>query len=119
MQHALRVRRRQAGAQLTGDVDDLLRGQPSDAAEQRGEVFAANQLHRVEDPALGLADVEDAAHGRVRDLPRQPNFVEDALARLRDPSRSISFSATGVSSTRSSARQTSPMPPRPIRAIIR
>ena len=64
MQDTLCVRRRQAGAQLTGDVDHLLGGQPADAPEQRGEVLASNELHRVEDPALGLADVEDAAHRR-------------------------------------------------------
>ena len=83
MQHALRVRRGQTGAQLTGDVDDLLGRQPADAPEQRGQVLALDQLHRVEDAALGLADVEDAAHRGMRDLPRQPDFVEDALAAVR------------------------------------
>ena len=43
----------------------------------------SNELHREEDPALGFADVEDAAHRGMRDLPREPNFVEDALARRR------------------------------------
>ena len=49
MEHALRVRRREAGAELAADVDDLFRRQPADAPEQRGQVLAANQLHRVED----------------------------------------------------------------------
>ena len=82
MQHALRVRGRQAGAQLAGDVDDLLGRQPADAPEQRREVLAAHELHREEDLAVGLADVEDPADRRMRDLPRESHFVEDALARL-------------------------------------
>ena len=40
VQHALRVRRRQTGAELTGDVDDLLGRQPADAPQQRREVLA-------------------------------------------------------------------------------
>ena len=43
----------------------------------------SHQLHRVEDAAVGLADVEHAAHRRMRDLPREPDFVEDALAAFR------------------------------------
>ena len=70
------------GAQLTADVDDLLGRQPADALEQRGQILSANQLHRVEDRALGLADVEDAADGRMRDLPGEPDFVEDAVAHV-------------------------------------
>ena len=83
MQHALRVRRSQARAQLPPDVDDLLRRQPAHAPKQRREILAPDQLHREEDHALGLADVEDPADGRVRDLTREPHFVEDPLARGR------------------------------------
>ena len=81
MQHAAGVRGGEPGAQLPRDVDDLLGGQPPDAPEQRGQVFAADQLHREEDFAVGFADIEDAADRRVRDLPRQPDFVQDAAPR--------------------------------------
>ena len=108
VQDAVRVGGGEAAAQLVADVDDLLRRQPAGAAQQRRQVLALDELHRIEDPVLGLADVEDAADRRVGDLPREPHFVEDPLARLGGwPGRSA-FSATGVCSTRSSACQTSP-----------
>jgi hypothetical protein len=84
MQDALPVRRRQAAAQLAGDVDHLLGRQPADPADQRRQVLSFHELHRVEDAELRLADVEDAAHGRVGDLSRQADFVQQPLAPFRD-----------------------------------
>ena len=81
MKHALSVRRRKTRAQLPPDVDDLLRRQAADAAQQRREIFAADQLHGEKDHALGFADVEDAADSRVGDLAREPHLAEDPLAR--------------------------------------
>ena len=42
---------------------------------ERGEILALHELHREEQAVALLADVEDAANGRVRDPPRQPYFV--------------------------------------------
>ena len=49
-------------------------------AEQCGEILALDELHREEDLAVGLADVEHAADGRVGNLPCEPHFLEDPLA---------------------------------------
>ena len=68
VQDALGVGGREAGAQLPGDVDHFVRGQPADAAQQRGEILAAHQLHRKKDQAVGLADIEHAADRGVRNL---------------------------------------------------
>ena len=80
MQHALRVRRRQPGAQLAGDLEHPLGRQTARALEQRGEILSLHELHREEDRLAGFADVEDPAHRRVGDLPREPHFLEDAAA---------------------------------------
>lgn len=82
VQHALCVRRRGAGAELMGNLDDLFRRKPADAADQRREVLAGHELHGKEHPAFGFADVEDAADSRVGDLPREANLVEDANTRI-------------------------------------
>ena len=81
MQHTLGVGGGQTRAQLTADVDHLLGRQPADAPQQRGQVLAFNQFHRVEDAALGLSDVEDPADRGMRDLSRESNFVENAAFR--------------------------------------
>jgi len=72
VQHALGVGRRDAGAQLAGDVDDLLGREPADPPEERREILASHQLHREKHFARELPDVEYPAHGRVRDLPGEP-----------------------------------------------
>ena len=96
MKDALGVRRGQPGAQLMGDVDDLLRGQPADAAEKRGQVLASNELHRKEDPALGLADVEDATDcGCV--IWRASRTSLSMRSRASGPVEAISFNATASS----------------------
>jgi hypothetical protein len=56
-------------------------GRPPDAPDQRGQVFAADQLHRQEHFAVVFADIEDTTDRGVRDLPRQPDFVQDAAPR--------------------------------------
>ena len=43
----------------------------------------SDELHREEDHALRFADVEHAAHGRVRNLAGEPHLGEDPLARGR------------------------------------
>ena len=83
VQHAACVRGGQPAGQLAGDVHDLLGWHAADAAKQRGEVFAGDELHRVEhDAALGLADVEHPADRGMRDLPRQANLVEQPRPRV-------------------------------------
>jgi hypothetical protein len=81
MKHSLRVRRCKTRAQLPPDVDNLLRRQAADAAQQRREIFAADQFHGEKDHALGFADVEDATDGRVGNLAREAHLAEDPLAR--------------------------------------
>src|SRR5205085_5399894 len=53
-------------------------GQPPDAAQQRGEVFAIDVFHRQEVQPLGLAYVEDAADVRVRHMARDADFAVKA-----------------------------------------
>src|SRR5207249_7256306 len=65
------------------DVGDLFRWQPADALDERGEIFALHELHRQEYLPLLLADVEYAAHGRMRDLPRKTNLVQKQTPRFR------------------------------------
>ena len=67
-------------AQLLSDFQHAFRGETAGMAKQCGEVLTLDELHRVEDLAVGLADVEHAAHGRVRNLPREPHLFEDPLA---------------------------------------
>ena len=69
------VRRREARAELPRDVDGLVRGEPADAPDQRGEVLAVDVLHREEAAAVRLADVVHAADVRVRHLPRDAELV--------------------------------------------
>ena len=83
MQNAPCVRRGQRLTQLTPDVGDLFRWQPADALDERGEIFALHELHRQEYLPLLLADVEYAAHGRMRDLPRKTNLVQKQTPRFR------------------------------------
>ena len=80
MQHALRVRRRQPGTQLVGDFEHAFGCQAAGALEQGREVLALHELHREEDRLARFADIEDPAHGRMRDLPREPHLLKDAAA---------------------------------------
>ena len=54
--------------------------QTARALEERGQILAVHELHRKEDRVAGFADVEDPAHRRVRDLPREPHLLKDASA---------------------------------------
>ena len=119
MQDPLCMRGGETSAELSRDVGDLLGRQAADASKQRGEVFAFDQLHREEHDAVGVTDVEHAADGGMRNLAGDANFVEDSRGLVIGAVDVISFSATGVCRMTSSARHTSPMPPRPIRATIR
>ena len=85
MQHIPLVRGREAGAELTRELERLVRRQAADAAQQRREILAVDVLHREEVLAAGFADIVDAAHVRVRDLPCEPDF----LVKARQPIRSI------------------------------
>ena len=106
MQHALVVRGGQPGAQLPRHLGRLVRRQPADAPQQRGQVLAVDVLHRQEHVAVGFADVVDAADVGVADLPRDA----DLGAEPRQPlgvgghRSGRNFSATGWPSVRSSAR---------------
>jgi hypothetical protein len=75
VQDARVMRRRQPGAQLPGDPDCFVSGQPADAAQERGEVFPVDVLHRQELLSAEFADVEDPADLRVRHLARHANSL--------------------------------------------
>ncbi len=83
VQHTAVMRGGQAGAYLTGHFDALVGGQPSDASQQRREVFAVDELHRQKVTAVDVAHVVDAAHVRMRNLPRDAHLVEEALQARR------------------------------------
>ena len=83
VQDAPRVRGRQPRRHLPRDLHRLGRGQPADAAEQRGEVLAVHVLHADEVAPLGLADVVDPADVRVRHLPRAAHLGAEALHEAR------------------------------------
>ena len=68
------VRGGEAGAHLARHFDGAVLGEAADAAEQRRQILAVDVFHREEGVPLVLADVVDAAHVRVRDLPREPHF---------------------------------------------
>ena len=78
MQNPAVVCRRETGAELTCELERLVRWQPADAPQQRGEILAVDVLHREEVLAAGFADVVDAAHVRMGDLPREPDFLVEA-----------------------------------------
>ncbi len=78
VQHALLVRRGEARAELPRDLERLVRRQPPDPAQQRGEVLAVHELHRDEEVALRLGHVVDAAHGRVRHVARDAHLAVEA-----------------------------------------
>ena len=73
------VRRGEPGAELARDLERLVRRQPADAPQQRGEVLAVHVLHREEVLAVDLADVVDAADVGMRDLARDAHLGVEAL----------------------------------------
>ena len=116
MQHALLVRRGQPGAQLAREFERLGWRQPADPSEQRRP-----GPRRPRTPSRGSGVPRpprcrtrgrrgDATPG-ARRAPRRGSG--SSAAGSRSTRRGRNFSATGVPSLRSSARYTSPMPPRP------
>ena len=78
MEDAAIVRRGKAGADLSNDLDGLVRRQPADAAQQRRKVFAVHVLHRHERTAVPLADVMNPADIGMRDLAGGARLVAQA-----------------------------------------
>ena len=71
---------------------------------------------------LIFADVVNTAHIRVSDLTCVANFASEAIQRGRGPAWVLSQGTSGATacpSSKSSARYTSPVPPRPTRLTIR
>src|SRR4029079_1175394 len=69
------VRGGDAGAQLAGDVDRLVRREDAEAAEQRREILAVDILHGQEAAAVGVAQVVEAADVLVGDLAGDAQLV--------------------------------------------
>jgi hypothetical protein len=81
VQNARVVRGGEAGANLPGDLDGLVFGQPAESLEHRRQLFTLHVLHRDEVQALGLADVVNAADVAVRYLARDPHLAVEARER--------------------------------------
>jgi hypothetical protein len=111
----------EAGGELAGDGEAPVHGEPTDAAQKRSQVLAVQVLHRQEVLPADLADVVDAAHvgvAHLRATRTSPwNRANQSESRARAGGRNLS--ATVWPSLRSSAWNTSPMPPRPSGATIR
>ncbi len=82
VQHALLVGGGEARAELAGDVERLVGGQSSDAAQERGEVLAVHELHGQEEVPFRLPHVVDAADRGVRDLPGHAHLAVEAREAL-------------------------------------
>ena len=78
MKHALGMSRREPGTQLVGDFEHPFGRQTARALEERREILSLHELHREEDRLAGFANIEDPAHRRVCDLPRESHFLKDA-----------------------------------------
>ena len=81
MQHAFLVGGSQTSAELAGDLERLVAGQPADAPQQRAEVLAIEVLHGEEIKPLHFAQIVDAADIGVRHLARDANLVTESLKR--------------------------------------
>ena len=79
MQHPFLVRCRQTGAELLGDLDAFVFGQPPDAPQQSPQIFAVDIFHREEVTAADLADVVDAADVGMGDLAGDADLAEEPL----------------------------------------
>ena len=119
MQYAPGVSGGKPAAQLARNVGDLFRRKTADTPYQCRKVFALHQLHGEEEGAVGVAHVEHTTDRRMRNLPCDANFVDDSCGFVPGGGDRDQLQGTGVCRMTSSARQTSPIPPRPIRATIR
>ena len=82
--YARRVRRGEAGDHRARDLQGALNRELAFALEQGRKVLALDVRHRDVLDALHLAEVVDAHHVAVRDLPREEELLlEAALERLR------------------------------------
>lgn len=79
MQDALVVSGGKPGAELSGNLQRLLLGGSSHASQHRSQVFAVDVLHGNEMLPAFLGDVVDATYVRVRDLPSDPDFMEESF----------------------------------------
>jgi hypothetical protein len=68
------VRGRQTGADLVRCFQSFVRGQATNAAQQRREILAVDVLHGEKVLAVHLPDVVNAADIRVRDLASIPHL---------------------------------------------
>ena len=73
------VGRGEAGAELAGDLQGLILGEPADAPQEAGEVFAVDVFHGDELLALEFADVEDAADVWMGDLAGEADLRAEAF----------------------------------------
>ena len=78
MDDPLLVSRGQTRTELAGQLHGLVPGEVADSAKERGEVFPVHVFHREELVSVHLSHVVDAAHARMRDLPRHAHLVEEA-----------------------------------------
>ena len=78
VQYLALVCRRETAHSWRASSSALSEGQPADAPQQRREILAVDVLHRQEVLAAGFGNVVHAAHVRMRDLPRQPDFLMEA-----------------------------------------
>ena len=83
VEYAAIVGRSQTGAELPRQFERLVRWQPSNAPQKRGEILAVHVLHREEVLAVRLADVVDAAHVRMGHLARDADLVMQARQTVR------------------------------------
>ena len=79
MDDAAVMRRGEPGAKFARRLQGLIGGQPADARQQRGQVFAVHVFHGNERHALDLADVVDAADIGVGDLARHAHLAVESL----------------------------------------
>ena len=77
------VRGGESGAELARGLQRLVAGQPADAREQRGEIFAVHVFHRDERRAVYLADVEHAADVGMRNQAGDADLAVEALEQPR------------------------------------
>ena len=80
MKNALGVGGRQSSTQLVGDFEYALGGQTARALEKGREILSLHEFHGEEDRLAGFANIEDPAHRRMCDLPRESHLPEDAAA---------------------------------------